>query len=87
MYVLQCLIVTIFGKDEYEFLMGAALAIPFLFDATNSLVTTSVYDSTHSLTLPWYIGCGVCVFSLLAGIWTNMSIIGNEDQSRNKGLN
>lgn len=83
MFVLLCLIVTIFGKDEYEFLMGAALSLPFFFDAVNSLVSTLVYDQTSYLPLPWYIGAGVCFVSLVCGVLMNEKIIGEENQDRN----
>lgn len=76
LYTAQCLIMAVFGGKEYEFLAGLALALPFAFDALNSVTTTAVYDATNNLPLTWYIGCGVCVVSLLCGIWLNKSIIG-----------
>jgi|688.fasta_scaffold1178968_2 hypothetical protein len=48
-------------------LAGLALALPFVFDAINSLITTVVYDLTNNLPLVWYIGCGVCLLSLACG--------------------
>ena len=57
-------------------LAGLALSLPFAFDAINSLVTTAVYDSTNNLPLTWYIGCLVCIFSLICGFWMKKSIIG-----------
>lgn len=64
--------------------MGAALALPFFFDAVNSVVTTAVYDSTHNLPLPWYIGGGVCGLSLVCGVIMNSKIIKEENQDRNQ---
>lgn len=58
-------------------LAGLALSLPFMFDATNSLITTTVYDKTKNLPLTWYIGCGVCVFSFICGIGMNKYILKN----------
>ncbi len=59
-------------------LAGLALSLPFAFDAINSLVTTSLYDKTNNLPLTWYIGCGVCVFSLACGFGMNKLILKNQ---------
>lgn len=67
---------SVFADDSYEFLAGMALALPFTFDAFNSVITTAVYDATQNVPLVWYIGSGVCFVSLLLGIWMNKSIIG-----------
>jgi len=48
--------------------MSVALSLPFLFDAVNSLVTTRVYDVTGSISIPYYIGTGVCMFALFCGL-------------------
>lgn len=84
LYTAQCLIMAVFAQNEYEFLAGLALALPFAFDALNSVTTTAVYDATNNLPLTWYIGCGVCVVSLLCGVWMNKSIIGEQNNDRNK---
>ena len=66
--------------------MGTALALPFLFDALNSLITTAVYDETKNLPLPWYIGCAFWAVSVLCGWIICTKVIGKENQSRNQEL-
>lgn len=67
-FTVQAMIISRYSSGNYEVVMGLALSLPFLFDSINSIVTTITYDSTHSMALPWVIGCGVCLLSLAAGL-------------------
>lgn len=80
LYTAQCIIMSIFAENEYEFLAGLALALPFLFDALNSVTTTAVYNSTNNLPLCWWIGVVVCLLSLGSGIWLNSSILSKQEK-------
>lgn len=72
----QCSIISIYGKKDYEMLMGFGLSAPFMFDALNAVVTPAVYNETENLPLTWYIGSGVCLYSLLMGLYLSKKIIG-----------
>jgi hypothetical protein len=37
---------SLYAGDSYEFLAGLGLALPFTFDAFNSVISTAVYDAT-----------------------------------------
>jgi hypothetical protein len=65
-FTVQCLIITKFCKDNLEIVLSVALSLPYVFDSLNSLVTTRVYDATNSMVLPWYIGIGVSILSIIA---------------------
>jgi len=75
LYSTQCTIVSMYAENEYEFIAGLALSLPFAFDALNSVTTTTVYNETHNLPLCWWIGVGVCFLSVGSGIWLNKSIL------------
>ena len=67
-FTVQGLIITKFCKDNLEIVLSVALSLPFVFDSLNSLVTTRVYDATNSMVLPWYIGIGVSILSIIAAV-------------------
>ena len=56
--------------------MGFGLSAPFIFDAINAVVTPAVYNKTENLPLAWYIGSGVCLYSLLTGLYLSKKILG-----------
>ena len=58
--------------------MGFGLSAPFVFDALNAVVTPAFYNKTENLPLTWYIGSGVCIYSLLAGIYLSKKIINHD---------
>lgn len=66
-FTISSMIITKYCKDNFEIAMSISLALPFVFDSLNSLVTTRVYDVTNSMTLPMYIGSGIALFSVFSG--------------------
>jgi cyanate permease len=49
-------------------LIGFGLCIPYLFDALNTTLTPIIYDSTHSISLPWYIASGMDLLAVIAAL-------------------
>lgn len=64
MFTVQGVIIARYAKSNYEVMMGICLSLPFIMDSVNSVVTTTVYDSTGYMALPWYIGSFWGLFSL-----------------------
>jgi cyanate permease len=50
-------------------LSGFGLCVPYVFDALNVTITPLIYDATQSISLPWYIACGVDFLAVLAALW------------------
>jgi MFS family permease len=70
-FTVQGLIITKFCKDNLEIVLSVALSLPFILDSVNSIVTTRVYDSTNSMSIPWYIGIAVSLTSVIAAFFLN----------------
>jgi hypothetical protein len=49
-------------------LIGFGMCVPYLFDAVNAAITPIVYNSTHSISLPWYIASGVDFLAVIAAL-------------------
>jgi hypothetical protein len=49
-------------------LSGFGLCVPYVFDALNVTITPLIYDATQSISLPWYIACGVDFLAVLAAL-------------------
>jgi hypothetical protein len=47
--------------------MGLCLNVPYIFNALNSFITSSVQNQTDNMPLCFYIGTGFCLVSLLFG--------------------
>lgn len=67
LFTAQCTIISIYAEGQYELLAGLSLAIPFVFDALNSVTTTAIYKSTQSVPLCWWVGCFFCLLSVGTG--------------------
>lgn len=65
---IQGYVISIWGKREFELLMGISFSIPYLFDSLSSILSTALYEETSSIPLTFYIGSIFFLISLLAGI-------------------
>lgn len=59
--------------------MGVSLSLPFLMDAINSAVTTTIYDATGYMALTWYVGAVLCFFSLICGMMLHKQFMAKDD--------
>lgn len=49
-------------------LMGFGLSLPYIVDAINVTISPKIYDSTGSISLPWYIGSMFDFLAVIAAI-------------------
>ena len=54
-FTVQGMVIARFAAEYFEMMMGFGISLPFCFDALNVTITPYIYDSTHSISLPWYV--------------------------------
>ena len=68
LYSVQGIILSVYCPDNYEFMVSLVWSSGYLADAMGSLISTLTYDSTNSVSTPFFIASGVCGLSFLSGI-------------------
>lgn len=48
--------------------MGFGLSLPYLFDALNVTISPMIFDSTKSISLPWYVASALDFLAVLSAI-------------------
>jgi hypothetical protein len=64
-------------------MMGFGLSLPYIFDAINVTVAPYIYDSTQSISLPWYVGAIVDFISVIAAIMISILVTRKERRIKN----
>lgn len=67
-----------FCKKHYEYIMGLCFNIPYVFNALNSFLTSSIQSQTDNMPLCFYIGAGFYCISLIFGLLTIIFFLNDE---------
>lgn len=66
--------------------MGFGMSLPFLFDALNVTVSPMIFDSTKSISLPWYAASALDFLAVLSAIVISVIVAGKERRAKNESL-
>jgi len=64
--------------------MGFGLCIPYVFDAINATITPIIYDSTLSISLPWYIASGMDFLAVIAALIISRIVTNKEKRKKDE---
>ena len=73
-----------FCKKHYEYVMGLCFNIPYVFNALNSFLTSSIQSQTDDMPLCFFIGAGFCCISLIFGLLTIIFFLNDEQKLKRK---
>jgi predicted membrane-bound mannosyltransferase len=63
--------------------MGFGMTVPLIFDSINVSVTPYIFDSTKSISLPWYIASAVDSLAVVAAITIAVIVRRKEKRIKN----
>lgn len=67
-------------------MMGFGLSLPYIFDAINVTISPYIYDSTQSISLPWYIAGFFDFLAVIAAVAISVLVTRKDKRIKNESL-
>jgi hypothetical protein len=67
-FTMQGFIMARYAAQHYETMMGFGLSLPYIFDAICVTLSPYLFESTQSISLPWYVASFVDFFAVISAI-------------------
>lgn len=85
-YTMQGFVMARYASEHYETLTGFGLSLPYLFDALNVTISPLIFDSTKSISLPWYVASALDFLAVISAIIIAIIITRKEKQQKHESL-